>query len=111
METQLKFIFEQIALVGLSVDKFFFEWIARTVQTDNNFFKRIFQALRMDDNFSQMDSPSCSNGWQFFFNGYPEPFKQMYQIRPKMANCKERFRVRDQAKELTKNMFTMSINP
>ena len=74
-----------------------------------------------------MDIPSPSNGWQlfflkqiaqavrkddnFFFNGYPEPFKQMYQIRSKTANCKERFRVRGQAKELTKNMFTMSINP
>ena len=52
------------------------------------FPEQIAQAVWMDD--------------IFFFNGYPEPFKQMYQIRSKTANCKESFRVRGQAKELTK---------
>ena len=51
------------------------------------FPEQIAQAVRTDDNF---------------FNGYPEPFKQMYQIRSKTANFKECFRVRGQAKEVTK---------
>ena len=67
METQLKFIFEQIGSVPPMVDNFFFEWIALAIRTDyNNFLKRISQAVRGDDNFFQTDSPSCSNGRQFF---------------------------------------------
>ena len=62
VETRLKFIFEQIASVARTVDKFFFERIARAVRTDNTFFKRISQAVRTDDNFFQTDSPSRSNG-------------------------------------------------
>ena len=87
METRLKFIFEQIASVARTVDKFFFERIARAFRTDNTFFKRISQVVRTDDNFFWTDTPSRSNG---------------YQIRSKTANRKERFRVRGHAKGLTK---------
>ena len=48
METQLKFIFEEIASVAQMVNNFFFEWTARAVQTDDNFFR--------------MDSPIPSDG-------------------------------------------------
>ena len=54
-ETLLKFIFEQIASVARTVNKFFFERMT-------TFFKRIAQAIRADDNFFQMDTPSRSNG-------------------------------------------------
>ena len=91
METQLKFIFEQIGSVPPTVDNFFFEWIALAIRTDNNFLKRISQAIRGDDNFfnrqpkpfKQMtiffgtDRTSCSNGRQFFPNRQPKPFKWM----------------------------------
>ena len=56
-------IFEQIASVARTGDKFFFEQIARALQTDNNFFKLISQAVQMDVNFFQTDSgPSRLNG-------------------------------------------------
>ena len=65
METRLKFIFEQIASVVRTVER-----ISQAVQTDNFFFKpmttfteQIAQAIRMDDNF--------------FWTGYPAPFKQI----------------------------------
>ena len=87
METQLKFIFEQVASVAPTVDKFFFERMAGAVRTDNNVFKWIAQAVRTDDNLFGTDTPSHSNG---------------YQIQSKKANRKERFRVRGHAKGLTK---------
>ena len=91
METQLKFIFEQIGSVPPTVDNFFFEWIALAIRTDNNFLKRISQAIQGDDNFSNIqpkpskqmtiffgtDRTSCSNGRQFFSNRQPKPFKWM----------------------------------
>ena len=43
----LKFIFEQMASVARTVDKFFFERIAQAVRTDNIFFKRISQWEKM----------------------------------------------------------------
>ena len=105
MEIRLKFIFEQT--VPPTVYHFFFKWwIALAIRTDNNFSKRISQAVRgdhnffqtdspshsngwhffleriaqavqMDDIFFRTDSPSRSNGWKFFLNGYPEPFKRI----------------------------------
>ena len=80
METQLKFIFEQIASVARTVDKFFFERIAQAVRTDNNFFKRISQAVGTDDNFFQTDILSRSNGCHFdnfFQTDSPSRFERM----------------------------------
>ena len=101
METQLKFVFEQIASVAQTVDKFFFERIARAIRTMTIFSNRypkpfewmtIFpkqtaQAIRTDDNFSQTDTLSHSN---------------RYQIHSKTANRKECFHMRGHAKGLTK---------
>ena len=50
METRLKFIFEQIASVARTVDKFFLERM--TI-----FFKRIAQAVRTDDNYCVILTP------------------------------------------------------
>ena len=54
-ETRLNFIFEQIASVARTVNKFFFERMT-------TFFKRIAQAVRVDNNYFQTDTPSHSNG-------------------------------------------------
>ena len=35
------------------------------------FLDRIAQAVQMDNNFFQTDSPSRANGWQFFLEGIP----------------------------------------
>ena len=67
MEIWLKFIFEQIGSVPPTVDNFFFKRIALPSKWITFFLKRIPQAVRTDDNFFQMDSPSCSNGWHYFF--------------------------------------------
>ena len=108
METRLKFIFEQIASVARTVDKFFFERIAWAVRTDNNFFQRISLAVRTDENFFQTDSPwgiaqAVRTDNNFFWTDTPSR-SNGYQIRSKTANRnrKERFRVRGHAKGLTK---------
>ena len=75
METQLKFIFEQIGSVPPTVDKFFFEWIALAIRTDNNVLKRISQAVQGDDNFFQTDSPSRSNKWHFCLEQIAQAFQ------------------------------------
>ena len=69
METQLKFIFEQIGSVPPTVDNFFFEWIALAIRTDNNFLKRISQAIRGDDNFFQQTAQAVQTDDIFFWNG------------------------------------------
>ena len=47
--------------------QFLFQTDSPTVQMDNNFLKQIPQAVRTDDNFFQTHSPSCSNGWHYYF--------------------------------------------
>ena len=50
---------------------------AQAIQTDDIFLGRIAHAVHTDNIFFQIDSPSCSNGWQFFLKGYPGSFKRI----------------------------------
>ena len=75
---------------------------------DNNFLKWIPQAVRIDDVnlFFETDSPSCSNGRQFFGNGYPEPFKR---IPNPFKNSKTFFKHRVPVIRGTQRQFSKNI--
>ena len=93
METGLKFIFEQIALVARTVDSFFFEWIAQAVRTDSNFsngqpkpfewmainfLEQMSEAIQMDDIFFSNRQPKLFERVTIFFlNRQPKPLKQI----------------------------------
>ena len=49
---------------------------AQAIQMDDIFLGRIAHAVQTDNNFFQIDSPSCSKGYPGPFKRIPNPFKK-----------------------------------
>ena len=95
-------IFEQIGSVPPMVDNFFFEWIALAIRMDNNFLKRISQAVRGDEAWRTLLVSTAKNLTSFgsygliktqiasifgkklkFINSFPLNFFFFLAVRPK----------------------------
>ena len=95
-------IFEQIGSFPPMVDNFFFEWIALAIRMDNNFLKRISQAVRGDEAWRTLLVSTAKNLTSFgsydliktqiasifgkklkFINSFPLNFFFFLAVRPK----------------------------
>ena len=70
------------------------------------FLEPIAQAVQTDDNFFQTDNPNRLNAWQFFWNGYPEPFKRIPNL---FKNSKTFFKYRVPVIRGTQRQFSKNI--